>query len=141
MLYFDTSAILPYYRHESSSEAVEALLRSQAEPVWISDLVTVEFASALARWVRTGELTEPQAHRIEAAFHEELRAGRFVRAGNDPEQFARARQWLGSYKTALRTLDALHLACAWEHGACLVSLDRALLEAAKFWGLDWLKPE
>lgn len=141
MLYFDTSAVLPYYRSEPASEAVEAMLRAQSRPVWISELVEVEFASALARWVRAGELEEPQAHRVQAAFSEDRRAGRFVTAAVGQTEFRQAREWLGSFKTALRTLDALHLACAHEHGGCLVTTDRALLNAAEFWGLDAQAPD
>jgi predicted nucleic acid-binding protein len=54
MLYFDTSALLPYYRQEQASEQVQALLSVQRQPVLISHLTEVEVASALARWVRTG---------------------------------------------------------------------------------------
>ncbi|NBB93942.1 MAG: PIN domain-containing protein [Gammaproteobacteria bacterium] len=140
MLYFDTSAVLPYYRAERASEEVERLLRAQAQPVWISDLVQVEFASALSRWVRTGELEEPQAHRIEAAFHEDRRAGRFVTTAIGQGEFRQAREWLGSFKTALRTLDALHLACAHLQGHCLVTLNRVMMKAAEFWGLETLAP-
>jgi len=47
MLYADTSALLPYYRAEATSAAVESLLLAQSKPVLISDLTRVEFASAL----------------------------------------------------------------------------------------------
>ncbi|QOC21936.1 type II toxin-antitoxin system VapC family toxin [Wenzhouxiangella sp. AB-CW3] len=140
MLYFDTSAVLPYYRQEAASEAVESLLQAQSTPVLISDLVEVEFASALARWVRCGELDEPQAHRIEATFREDLNAGRFSRAPVTGRHFEQAREWLSRRKTALRTLDALHLACAQDCSARLVTLDAALAKAADFWGLDVQNP-
>lgn len=78
MLYFDTSAILPYYRQEQASERVQALLEAQTQPVLISHLTEVEVASALARWVRMAELTEPEANRIESAFHDDVSHGRFV---------------------------------------------------------------
>lgn len=48
MLYFDTSAILPYYRQEHASDRVQALLESQTQPVLISHLTEVEVASAPA---------------------------------------------------------------------------------------------
>ncbi len=140
MLYFDTSAVLPYYRQEAASEAVESLLRQQRQPVLISELVEVEVASALARWVRCGELDEPQAHRIEAAFRDDLRAGRFARTPVTGQHFEQARQWLSTRKTALRTIDALHLACAQQQSQCLVTLDTGLAKAAQYWGLDTLEP-
>ncbi|PTB91794.1 VapC toxin family PIN domain ribonuclease, partial [Marinobacter sp. Z-F4-2] len=61
MYYFDTSAVLPYYRQEHASDSIQALLELQTKPVLISHLTEVEVASALARWVRMGELSEPQA--------------------------------------------------------------------------------
>jgi predicted nucleic acid-binding protein len=135
MLYLDTSALLPYYRREAASDAVQGLLVRQTRPVLISRLTVVELASALARWVRMGELTEPQANRIESAFHEDLAQGRFLVREIEPRHFERALQWLLTRKTALRTLDALHLACAEESGATLSTLDAAMDDAAEYFGL------
>lgn len=136
MLYFDTSALLPYYRQEHASEKVQALLVTQTQPVLISHLTEVEVASALARWVRMGELTEAQVNRIECAFHDDVTQGRFVRCLIEPSHYQRAIHWIGMRKTSLRTLDALHLASAEQQQACLISEDEALIEAAVFFGLD-----
>lgn len=115
---------------------MQALLEGQTQPVLISHLTEVEVASALARWVRMGELTEPQANRIESAFHEDVSQGRFVRCPVEFTHYQRAIHWIGMRKTSLRTLDALHLACAEHHGAVLVSEDEALVNAATFFGLN-----
>jgi len=136
MLYFDTSAVLPYYRHEHASDRVQALLESQTRPVLISHLTKVEVASALARWVRTGELSEPQANRIESAFHDDVSHGRFSLCPIETDQYQRASHWIVTRKTSLRTLDALHLACAEHHQARLISEDGALVNAAVFFGID-----
>lgn len=135
MLYFDTSVLLPFYRKEASSAAVERLLLSQHEPVLISLLTELEVASALARWVRIKELDESQAHRVENAFREDIRAGRFRVLEPRADDYARALAWLLSRKTSLRALDALHLACALGHEAELVSSDAAMLRAARHFGL------
>lgn len=136
MLYLDTSALLPYYRQEASSDAMQLLLMAQQQPVLLSQITQVEFASALARWVRTGELTEPQANRVESAFHEDVSEGRYQLRPVAPGAFERAHHWLLTRKTALRTLDALHLACAEHSEAELVTLDHALFQAAEFLGLQ-----
>lgn len=136
MLYLDTSALLPYYRQEASSDAVQLLLMAQQQPVLLSQLTQVEFAAALARWVRTGELTEPQANRVESAFHEDVSEGRYQLRPVAPGAFERAHHWLLTRKTGLRTLDALHLACAEHSEAELVTLDHALFQAAEFLGLQ-----
>ncbi len=135
MLYFDTSALLPYYRHEARSDAVEQLLLS-GEPVLISDLTRVEFASALARWVRTQEIEEPHAQRISRRFDEDIRESRFIRCRNTPSQMDLAAQWLLTRTTSLRTLDALHLACAATENATLVTLDEVLHTAAGTFGVS-----
>lgn len=140
MLYFDTSALLPYYRQEASSEAVQSLLTRQEYPVLISRLTEVEVASALARWVRTEELSEPQANRIESAFLEDMNAGRFVNCHIESSYYQRAGHWLLTRKTPLRTLDALHLACAEAHHAVLMTQDEALMKAALHFGLRAERP-
>ncbi|MCG5517441.1 type II toxin-antitoxin system VapC family toxin [Ectothiorhodospira sp. 9100] len=136
MLYFDTSALLPYYREEQASEQVQNLLLRQSNPVLISHLTEVEVASAVAHWVRTGELSEPEANRIESTFGDDVRQGRFVRCPIDIMHYQRAIHWIGIRKTSLRTLDALHLACAEYYQARLITEDDALLSAALFLGLD-----
>ena len=136
MVYFDTSAVLPYYRQERTSDQVQALLESQTRPVLISHLTEVEVASALARWVRMGELSEPQANRIESAFHDDVSHGRFTLCPIETTHYQRASHWIGTRKTSLRTLDALHLACAEYHQARLISEDEALVNAAIFIGID-----
>ena len=135
MLYADTSALLPYYRAESASVAVEALLLAQTQPVLISDLTRVEFASALARWVRLDELTEAQANRLESAFYEDISEGRFQMAGLERANYERAMHWLLTRRTRLRTLDVLHLACAEAHESQLLTMDDDLFEAAGFLGI------
>lgn len=139
-LYLDTSALLPYYRSEPRSEAVERLLRAQHEPVVLGDLVRVEFASALARWVRTEELREAQAARLERAFDEDVAAGRFALRTLRPDHVALARRWLLARTTALRTLDALHLAAAAVDGDTIATFDATLAEAAEALGVQALRP-
>ncbi|NWO05992.1 MAG: type II toxin-antitoxin system VapC family toxin [Alteromonadaceae bacterium] len=136
MLYFDTSAILPYYRQEPASDRVQSLLVSQNQPVLISHLTEVEVSSALARWVRMGELTEPQANRVESAFYDDVSHGRFLLTPVESSFYRRASHWIATRKTSLRTLDALHLACAEHHQATLISEDDALITAALFFGIN-----
>lgn len=109
---------------------------AQTQRVLISHLTEVEVASALARWVRNAELDEAGANRIVSAFNDDVRQGRFLRCPMEAAHFQRAVHWIGTRKTSLRTLEALHLACAEHHQACLITQDDALLNAAVFFGLD-----
>ncbi|NGP52005.1 type II toxin-antitoxin system VapC family toxin [Thioalkalivibrio sp. XN8] len=136
MLYLDTSALLPFYREEATSAVVERLLLAQREPVLLSRLSELEVASALARWMRLRELDEGQAGQIENAFREDVRAGRFQVVEPGPGDYSRAREWLLARKTALRVLDALHLACAVRHEARLVTADAVMTGAAVSFGLQ-----
>ncbi|TVR85781.1 MAG: PIN domain-containing protein [Trueperaceae bacterium] len=134
-VYLDTSALLPYYRSEAHSDAVEAFLRARSESVDISDLTLVEVASALARWVRQHELSEAQALTIERALDADVDAGRFSVQPLTPRHTRLATRWLLGRQVALRTLDALHLACAAQAGAHLVTLDRTLAREAVALGI------
>ncbi|MDZ7761975.1 MAG: type II toxin-antitoxin system VapC family toxin [Desulfovermiculus sp.] len=77
--YFDTSALLPYYREEPASKDVQVLLGRLRPPVLLSDLTRVAMASAIARWTRMNEIDEPQAALIENTFFEMV-------WGSDPDQ-------------------------------------------------------
>ncbi len=135
-LYFDTSALLPYYRQEASSDRIQDLLSRQRRPVTISRLTLVEFASALARWVRMGELGDSHANRLESVFREDIAEGRFVVREVESRHFERAAQWLQTRKTGLRTLDALQLACSETGGGAMVTLDAELRAAGIYLGLN-----
>jgi hypothetical protein len=51
------------------------------------------------------------------------------------EQYALASRWIGSFQTALRTLEALHVAAAFSNGLTLISAGHALSKAAGHFGI------
>ncbi len=130
-IYIDTSALLPYYRPEPISDVVEQFLQSVTLPVGISALTEMELASALARLTRTDELTDIQADRIFDTFEDDVHAGLFRRVPLTATQYRKARAWLLGRRTALRTLDALHLACSEAGGMVLLSADATLCASAQ----------
>ena len=140
MLYFDTCALIPYYRPEALSDTVQGILTDAAEPVAISPLGEVEFASVLARLVRMGEMAETHASTIQAAFAEDIAQGRYRLIEQTTQHYRLARDWLLSRKTGLRTLDALHLATASLSQSRLVTADATLADAARKLGIpvQWL---
>ncbi|QYZ67202.1 MAG: hypothetical protein NV67_03365 [Gammaproteobacteria bacterium (ex Lamellibrachia satsuma)] len=131
-LYFDTSALLPLYRQEQLTAQAEQIQNEVT--LVISALTEVEVASALARWVRMGELTGEQAELLETTFSEDLRLDVFERVALEDRHYWQARHWLLGRKTALRTLDALHLACAVEYNLMIVTADKVLADAAALVG-------
>ena len=55
----------------------------------------------------------------------------------EPAHYQLAREWISRFQTPLRTLDALHLACASSNELCLVTADDGLAESAEALGLEW----
>jgi len=140
--YFDTSAILPYYREESLSSVVQEFLLSITPPVAISYLTDVEFASALSRLVRMKELDDAQAGIIEQAFANDCKAGLFKRVSFTTAHFNQAIKWLSLRNTALRTLDTLHLAVSNQGNLKIVTCDTILAKSADKLGAEYtLLPE
>lgn len=135
MLYFDTSTLMPYYRPEPLSSKIQATLLKAKEPVVISPLVEVEFASILARLVRMRELDARGADAIQAAFSQDIASSCYQVLGLTSAHYKQARDWLIERKTPLRTLDALHLAVAHASNARLVTADAILASAARKHGV------
>jgi len=129
MSYIDTSILVAYYWPERLSRAAQAAIR-RAESPTISTLSEVEFISALAIKRRTGEITETSARRILTIFRQH-RAGHVYRlVPIEAREFAVASEWLATFRTSLRALDALHLATAFTSGLVLITADKVFAESA-----------
>jgi predicted nucleic acid-binding protein len=136
--YFDTSALLPYYRQEALSEKVEKLLQTMQGKVMISWLTEVEIFSAIARWERLGEINRSEMNVIQETFNQHLNQSMYYSLPLSKAIFQQAKAWLATGYTALRTLDALHLACAYHAQVKIISADYKLIQAAQFFELDCL---
>lgn len=134
-IYLDTSALLPYYREEKNSQAIQRFLSSLNVPAGISDLTELELAAALAGWVRMQELNEAQTSLVENAFIDDKRSYLFRRLSISAKHYRQAHKWISSRKTALRTLDALHLACSFAAGLEMVTCDEVLASSADVLGV------
>jgi predicted nucleic acid-binding protein len=134
--YLDTSALLPYYREEPASEQIQKMLDRVRPPVLISDLTRVEMASAIARWARMKEIDESQAALIENSFYHDISQGLYLIRPLAQIHFQQAEKWLSARKTALRTMDALHVACCWGIQAALITCDHIMHESAVALGLE-----
>jgi predicted nucleic acid-binding protein len=123
MIYLDTSAAVPLFVSEPSSEAVDAWYESCADTLVSCDWIVTEFASALAMKERTGALTARNARDAWREFLAFCGAGlRMLPLGRDT--FRQAAVFTRQHKHGLRAGDALHLAAALEAGAkSLATLD------------------
>ena len=134
-MYIDTSLLVPYYCPEALSRAAELALRGDPQPA-LSDLVEVEFFSALARKVRARKMSAPDARRAGERFLVHLRAGFYARISPERRHYEAARGWLARLTLPLRALDALHLALADLEGLRLVTADQDLSRSAKRLGVS-----
>ncbi|RKZ49310.1 MAG: VapC toxin family PIN domain ribonuclease [Candidatus Parabeggiatoa sp. nov. 3] len=129
-LYFETGALLPYYRLEVLSHTVQTVLNAALSDVFINDLTELEFASAIAHWVQRHEITEADAFAIQQKFLEHKALGYYTYQPIFFYDFKQATDWLSERKIFLRTCDAIHLAYAARMGAVLVTADQILGQAA-----------
>ena len=135
MIYIDTSALVPVFIREPKSEAVIDWLESAGERLAISEWSLVEFASAAAIKVRTGQAAANLAKQATARVHEFARKHCTV-AVPGREEFRRAAEMAGDGALKLKAGDALHLAIAESLNARgIFWLDAAMIKSAKSLGM------
>lgn len=140
VFYMDTSAIAKRYISEIGSSWIQALVDQTAgHQIVFCDLTPVEFASILARQQREKRVTLADVARLEGdyQFHH---SHEYWVSHLDGTILTLARQLL--LRQTLRTLDAIHLACALETAQSaqlsltFVSSDKHLLAASVNEGLS-----
>ena len=136
MVYVDTSALVPLFIREPSTDAVIAWLESAGERIAISEWTLVEFASAAAIKLRTGQATARLAKQATARMHEFIEKHCTI-AVPGRENFRRAAELAGNDALKLRAGDALHLAIAESlNTPAILCLDQAMIESARLLGID-----
>jgi len=135
--YIDTSALLTWYLPERGSEAFGHWIATQDE-ARISVLTRVEVHATLARKNRNREIREDEVRQAAGAFLADLDDGPFVVHRLEEPHWAEAEALVDSLATSsLRTLDALHLACARiEQASVFATADLKLAAAARMLGMQ-----
>ena len=95
----------------------------------------MEFRSALALKLRTREIDEASAREVLSTFRLHRVDGVYRVVAIGAHEYAVACEWLETFKTPLRALDALHLAAAFSNDLRLVTADKALARSAKRLGV------
>lgn len=135
MIYIDTSALVPLFIREPKSEAVMAWIESSGERLAISEWSLVEFASAAAIKVRTGQATANLAKQAATRVRGFAQKHCTV-AVPGREEFRRAGEWVSDDALKLRAGDALHLAIAASLSAQgILCLDEAMVDSARSLGM------
>ncbi len=137
MLYVDTTYLFRVYSTEPGHEAVKALL-PQTDRLAVAWHGRAEFASILLRKRREGSDSPEQLASLTDQFQSDCRMGFIEFLPLTEGVMTRLETVLASAPatTNIRAADALHLACAAEHGFTEVySNDRLFLAAAPLFGL------
>lgn len=136
-LFVDTSALVKLYYSEADSDQVEEKVLGAAR-VFISELSKVEFASALAKKTRTGEMDAKTCHEIWSTFQNDLVSIQVEVVNLFDEDYEKAAELILEFglDATLRTLDSLQLAAALrEPQSLFLSSDVALNRIADIIGL------
>jgi len=136
MAYIDTSVLVAYYWPEALSRAAQAEIRRAEGPV-ISPLSELEFISALALKIRTGELNEKSARLILSTFRQHRADNVYQILPIEAREYTIACEWIGMFRTPLRALDALHLAVSFSNALILITADKTLAESARQLGVNY----
>jgi predicted nucleic acid-binding protein len=137
MMFFDTSYLVRLYLDENGSDTVRTL--AETMPVASSWHAQAELLCTFHRAYREGRLDEEayQAQRSQYASDQSASLFNWLPVTEATLSLLDANLAKPPSKTFLRAADALHLACAAEHGFKEVySNDRHFLAAAPLFGLN-----
>jgi predicted nucleic acid-binding protein len=139
MVYLDTSAAVPIFVPEPSSQAIDEWLEHNEAPLVSADWILTEFSSALSIKVRRGDLSQKQAAKaweeFEAFSQSGLRLMTVTRRA-----FREAARLASDSTTGLRSGDSLHLAVALEAGtSSIVTADSNLHRIAEVNGIQVIR--
>jgi predicted nucleic acid-binding protein len=135
--YFDSAYIAKFYVDEPESNAVRHLAETLVR-VHCCALGRIEVAGVFHRKWREGAFSEREFREVSAQFTDDCAAGLWIWLSVTDRLVANAAELLRtlSKRITIRSADALHLACAREHGLRRVyTNDRHMLRAAPAFGV------
>jgi len=110
-------------------------MKNAGSSLIVSDFAGAEFASVVARMVRTKELKKTEARALFSKFDNwKLTSAKQMYL--EPADVAAAETFLRRLDLTLRAPDALHIAMAKRAGAVLATFDTKMAASAKNLGLD-----
>jgi predicted nucleic acid-binding protein len=128
--YLDASVLVALLAPEPLSARADGFVRANPAALTVSDFAAAEFASAIARRVRTKECTLDEAHADLADFDAWVkRSAGFIETAT--ADIAVATALLRRLNLPLKTPDAIHIAITQRIGATLVTFDRQMAAAAR----------
>ena len=136
-IYLDTSVLIKLYVAEARSTEVEILV-AEADGIVINRLGMLEWHCAMARRLRTGQITQDYMNLARTEFTRHLAEGYFRIVPYDDPLLSDALRVLDSTNPIpLRTLDTLHLTAARNAGlARIATADDVMRRAAQHLQLE-----
>ncbi len=132
-VYLDASVLVALLTNDPLTARADAFLRTSAPVLVLSDFAAAEFASALARRVRSKEITAEDAR--EAFSTLDTWASRTTqRIETTAADVKAAEAALRRLDLTLRTPDALNIAIAQRVGATLATFDAKMANSARALG-------
>jgi predicted nucleic acid-binding protein len=133
-IYLDTSVLVALLTNDPFTARADAYLRAEVRTPIVSDFASAEFASALSRRVRVGEITSEEAR---ASFADldawVLRTAERIETTADVLD---AESFLRRLDLTLRTPDALNIALCRRASAVLLTFDDKMAACALRLGLN-----
>ena len=132
-VYLDASVLVALITHDLLGAKADAFLRTHSPVLVVSDFAAAEFASAIARHVRTGAIKVGDARRAFATFDawSARAAGQALTTSAD---VVSAAAYLRRLDLPLRTPDALNIAITQRIGAELMTFDHKMAASARTLG-------
>jgi uncharacterized protein len=128
--YLDASVLVALLSQDLFTARAEAFLRLHAPVLIVSDFAATEFASAMARRVRTRDLTSKEARAAFSNF-DAWTARATTRVALTTADVSAAAGYIRRLDLTLRTPDALNIAVTQRIGATLVTFDDKMAATAR----------
>lgn len=129
----DASVIVPLFARDSSTDRAGQYLRVARPAVIVSDFASAEFASAIARKVRTEHLSHEESRAAFATFDIWV-AAEAMRVQAAAADISTAESFIRRLDLNLRAPDAIHIAIALRLDAALATFDERMADCARLLG-------
>jgi uncharacterized protein len=129
-VYLDASVLVALLTDDPLTGRADAFMRTEKPVLVVSDFAAAEFASAIARRVRTGEITPDEA-RVGFSAFDAWTARVTRREQTKAADVSAAEAFLRRLDLNLRTADALNIAIAQRVGAALLTFDEKMAASAR----------
>ena len=133
-IYLDASVLVALLMVDAFMARADAFFRENTPVLIVSDFAATEFASAVARRVRTGDITADEARSGFSAF-DTWTARATLREETMSAESRTAEMFLRRLDLTLRTADALNIAIAQQIRAALVTFDQRMAANARMLGI------